>query len=219
MAWQAAYRVAMEMLAPYLPDLALAYAAYLLATLSPGPANIAIVATAMREGRRAGLLTASGVVAGSLTWGTLAALGLTAMLSAYGELAVALRVLGGLYLLWLGFKAMRSALRPDTVPATERRAGARHVVRGLAIHLTNPKAIFAWIAIIAIGVTPGAPSWISFIIVAGCALTGVAIFCGYALIFSTQRMAGLYGSFRRWIDGVTAALFGFAGLKLLASQP
>ena len=76
----------MTTLAAHLPDLALAYTAYLIATMTPGPANVAIMATAMREGRRQGLFLASGVVMGSITWGTLAALGLTALLSTYGEL-------------------------------------------------------------------------------------------------------------------------------------
>ncbi len=212
----------MTTLAAHLPDLALAYTAYLIATMTPGPANVAIMATAMREGRRQGLFLASGVVMGSITWGTLAALGLTALLSTYGELTAVLRILGGLYLLWLAVKSLRSALRAEPPAITgnvSRKTDAGYVARGLAIHLTNPKAIFAWIAIIAIGVGPGAPAWISFLIVAACALTGVSIFCGYALAFSTRRMVALYASFRRWFEGAVAAIFGLAAARLLTAQP
>lgn len=204
----------------YLPDLALAYFAYLIATISPGPANLAIIAYSMRDGRRAGLFLASGVVLGSLTWGILAALGLSALLSSYGELVSAMRIAGGIYLLWLAYKSMRSAIRPQVAVRIEdckAHSAARYFAVGLAIHLTNPKSIFAWLAIIAIGVGPGAPAWISFLIVAGCWLMGIVVFGGCALAFSTDRMVAAYGSFKRWIEGATALVFGLAGLKLLST--
>lgn len=198
-----------------------AYGAYLLATLSPGPANLAIAATAMRDGRRAGVQLASGVVLGSLTWGVLAAAGLSAVLATYGDLTQYIRIVGGLYLLWLAVKSIRAALKSDNVLSESRNAAAetgqgwRYFSTGLAIHLTNPKAIFAWIAIIAIGVSPGAPVWVSFVIVAGCWAMGVMIFGGYAVLFSTRRMVGIYNRARRWIETGAAAGFGAAGISLI----
>lgn len=210
----------MTALVTYMPDLALAYFAYLIATISPGPANLAIMAYSLRDGRRAGLFLASGVVLGSLTWGVLAALGLSALLSSYGQLVSAMRIAGGIYLLWLAYKSIRSAVRPQgPVRIEDRKEGssAKYFLLGLAIHLTNPKSIFAWLAIIAIGVGPGAPAWISFLIVAGCWLMGIVVFGGCAIAFSTDRMAGIYGSHRRWIEGLTSLVFGVAGVKLLSS--
>ncbi len=213
--------IAMTTVLPYLADLMLAYLAYLVATVSPGPANVAVMATAMRHGRLAGLQLAAGVLLGSLTWGVLAALGLSAFLFSYAELLSVVRLLGGLYLLWLAYRSLRAALGPAQPLAVGKgrgRSAARCFGLGLAIHLTNPKSIFAWLAIIAIGVGPGAPAWVSFLVVGGCWLMGVVLYAGYALAFSTGRMIALYGTFRRWIEGVTACLFGFAGVKLLTSS-
>ncbi|MBL4908186.1 MAG: LysE family translocator [Sneathiella sp.] len=211
----------MSDLIPYLPDVALAIGAYLIATTSPGPANLAIMATSMRTGRRAGLFLALGVVFGSLTWGILAALGLSAFMSTFGWLMSALKVAGGLYLFWLAFKAFRSAMRPDisqTVKTGRELSSAQYFGRGLALHLTNPKSIFSWLAVIAIGVEPGAPVWISFLIVGGCWLLGIGVFGGYAIAFSTEPMVRIYTSFRRWIEGTTSIVFGLAGLKLITSR-
>jgi threonine/homoserine/homoserine lactone efflux protein len=44
------------------------------------------------------------------------------------------------------------------------------------------------------------------------------IFAGYALVFSTEPMIRLYRRARRGIEGVLAAFFGFAGLRLLMSR-
>ncbi len=211
----------MENISGHLPDLALAYLAYLIATLSPGPANLAIVATSIRNGRAAGLSLASGVLLGSLTWGILAALGLSTFLVAYGWTMEVLRIAGGCYLLWLAWRSMRSALNHDrAIPpaAAAKSSGRAFFTRGLVIHLTNPKSIFAWLAIIAIGVGPGSPTWVAAAIIAGCWLLGIVIFGGYAVVFSTRRATTTYLSARRWIDGATAAIFGIAGLKLLASR-
>lgn len=201
-----------------LASLMLAYTAYLIATVSPGPANMAIVATSLRDGRRAGLQLAAGVVLGSLTWGALAALGLSALLLKYAEVAEVLRIAGGLFLLWLAARSLRAALRSDHAPAPARvrdASGLAFFSKGLAIHLTNPKSIFAWVAIIAIGVAPGAPAWTAFAIVGGCWVLGIVVFGGYALAFSTPRMAQAYGRFRRVIETATALVFAVAGARLL----
>ncbi|WP_417454510.1 LysE family translocator [Kiloniella sp.] len=205
-------------LPPYLSTIAVSYAAYLIATISPGPANLAIMSTSMREGRTPGLMMASGVIIGSMTWGILAAFGLSTLLSSFGWLMTAFRIVGGIYLLWLGYKSLKSALgsqTPQAMKTDKNRSNTQYLLLGLGIHLTNPKSIFAWLSIITIGITPGASTDLSFIIVGGCVFLGIFVFGGYALAFSTQRMIDLYRSFRRWIEGTAALIFGFAGFKLL----
>ncbi|WP_419904727.1 LysE family translocator [Kiloniella sp.] len=208
-------------LLPFLPAISVSYIAYLVATISPGPANLAIMATSMREGRRPGILLAAGVVMGSLTWGILAAVGLSTFLFSYAWLMTAMRIAGGLYLLWLAYKSFRSCLRsqePKALKTGKDKTGLQYFLLGLGIHLTNPKSIFAWLSIIAVGVTPEAPAEISFVIVGGCWLLGIGVFGGYALAFSTQKMITLYGSFRRWIEGTASVIFGLAGFKLLTMR-
>jgi len=203
-------------------DLLVAYVAYVIATASPGPANLAIMTTAMHQGRKSGFFLAFGVVCGSLCWAILAALGLSALLAAFGWAFTVIKVVGGLYLLWLAFKAARSAMAPKRVDATPvgagEKSGSAYFLKGFLIHMTNPKAVFAWVAIISLGLKPDAPSWMSIAVVGGCALLGVVVFGSYALAFSTQTMINLYASFKRSIEGVMAVAFGFAGIKLLTSR-
>ena len=86
------------------------------------------------------------------------------------------------------------------------------------MHLANPKAVLAWIALVTLGL--GAePSWHDVAtILAGCAILSVMIFTGYAVVLSTEPMIRLYRRARRGIEGVLAAFFGFAGLRLLMSR-
>lgn len=198
----------------------LAYAIYVVAAATPGPANFAVMATSMREGRASGLWMTAGVMTISGTWGLLSALGLAALLQAYAGLTDVIRVVGGGYLLWLGWRAARTALRNDdgaVIDDIRTVAGWRACfLRGAAIHATNPKSIFAWLAIMAVAVRPGMPAWLPFAIVALCWVTGIAIVAAYAILFSTNRVVGIYRRASCWIEGGLAIVFGAAGIKLVA---
>lgn len=204
-----------------LQNLLVVYSLYVFATASPGPSTMAIMATAMHRGRAAALAFAGGVITGSIFWATLAATGISVLLTAYAHAILAIKIAGGLYLLWLAWKSARSALRSDSPgndKAPEELRARTLYTRGLMLHLTNPKSILAWIAIMALGLGKEGHTSTALAIIGGCAVLGIIIFGGYALVFSTAPMVRLYRRARRWIEGALAAAFAYAGLRLLLSR-
>ena len=204
-------------------QIALVYGTYLVATASPGPSNMAIMATAMRDGRLPALALAAGVITGSLFWAILAATGISAVLSAYAQALFVIKIFGGVYLLYLAFRAGKSALKPVSDFAKTDAGYATPCYRslyrqGILMHIGNPKAIMAWIAIMSLGFREDAPAGMLPAIVGGCAFLGIIVFGGYAVLFSIASMIALYARLRRWIEGVLSAVFAVAGLKLLALQ-
>lgn len=208
----------------HLPQIFAAYLVYLVAVISPGPAVMAIASTSIAEGRRSGLVMAAGVFTGSLTWAMAASIGLAAVLTHYAGVLQVVKIAGGLYLLYLAFKALRSASRKGDpgqaaiATAAQARSLRRTFLIGYAIHLTNPKAIFAWLAIISLGLPEGASAEAVALIVGGCLLTGLTVFTGYALLFSTGPAFRTYRAARRGIDATMGVLFAAAGVKLLTSR-
>jgi len=206
-----------------LHHLLIVYTAYLIAAGSPGPSNMRIMGVAMNQGRRAGLVLAAGVVSGSVFWGMMAATGVSVVLTRYAEALFVLKMFGGFYLLYLAIKAGRAALASDDqivrqIMGDEELSDAALYRRGLLMHLTNPKSILAWIALVTLGLGPES-SWHTLVaILGGCAVLSVTIFCGYAIVFSTRPMVRMYRRARRWIEGVLAVFFGVAGLRLLLSR-
>ena len=197
----------------------IAFAAYVVNTASPGPSNMAIMTLAMHSGRRSALVFAAGVMCGSCCWGLAAALGLATLLAHYGAALVVLKLAGGLYLLWLAGKSARQALQAQPSPIARPVAGATQHwsglwARGAALHLTNPKAVFSWLSVVALGLPVGASRSQALELVAACAALGVLIFGSYALAFSTPTAQRTYAAARRWIHGVAAAVFGLAAGKL-----
>jgi threonine/homoserine/homoserine lactone efflux protein len=200
------------------------FAAYVIAAGSPGPSNMRIMGVAMARGRSAALILASGVVSGSIFWGLMASTGISALLARYAQALIVLQIFGGLYLLFLAFKAGRSALTSNETLAARVSADEAAVSpaalyrRGLLMHLANPKSVLAWIALVTLGIGPNS-SWQNVaVILAGCAVLSVTIFCGYAIVFSTAPMVALYRRGRRWIETLLAMFFAFAGLRMLLSR-
>lgn len=205
---------------PLVADLMPVFVAYLLAVASPGPSTLAIMAAGMAHGRAKAVAMALGVVTGSLIWAALAAGGLAGLLTAWAGAVQAIRIAGGVYLLYLALRAARSALRP-TAPGPMTVAPMRAITlyrRGLLLHLANPKAILGWVAIMSLGLRPDAPPAVLATILCGCAVLGLTVNLGYAVVFSTARMARAHAAARRWIDAGLALVFGLAGLRLLLAR-
>jgi len=214
--------LAMHEISTYLPGILLAYSAFLLAIASPGPNILAVMGTSMAVGRPSGIALAFGVATGSFTWAVLTVIGLSAIISTYATAFIVIKVLGGLYLLWLAYKAFKSAASRHDVEAKElaggRRTPAGYAVRGYIIQMTNPKAALAWIAIISLGLKDGAPHWVGASIVVGTFILSIFIHVMYAIAFSTPFMVRIYGRARRIIQATLGTFFALAGLKLLTSR-
>jgi len=204
----------------YLPGILLAYSACLLGLASPGPNVLAVLGTAMGEGRRAGIALALGIAAGSGLWALMTAAGLSALLASYAAALTAIKIAGGLYLLWLAFKAFRAAASAHAIATTvdRQRSPRAYVLRGLTIQMTNPKAVLAWVAIMSLGLRHDAPLWVVVAIVVGTSALSLAIHYLYAVAFSTPAMVRVYGRARRAIQATLGVFFGCAGLKLLTSR-
>ncbi len=195
-------------------NLPLILLAAFLSTASPGPATLTIASTSMRYGRTVGLATALGVVTGSLTWSVAAALGLAALMHAHVWLVEAMRYLAAAYLFYLALRAARSAMQPGA--ALQAAVGdhdlRRAYLRGLALHLTNPKAILFFASLYTLGVGPQAGTDALILVIGAVGLQSVVIFTGYAVIFAQPRVVSIYTRLRRGFEAVFAIGFASAAI-------
>lgn len=190
--------------------------AFIVVTVSPGPANIALATAAMHGGRRIGLVFGAGLALGLAFWGLVAATGLGAMLEASASFLLGLKLAGGLYLLWLALQSARSALRRrprEVAPPT----GGRWFAHGLVLNLSNPKAVVAWMAALSMGLGAGDGPLPLVTATAMCMAIGLANYAAYALVFSLPGAMAGYRRLRRAMDGAVAGLFAAAGFGLLRS--
>jgi threonine/homoserine/homoserine lactone efflux protein len=122
-----------------------------LITIVPGPDTALVLRTALLVGRRQAFATALGIGTGTLVWGVAAATGVSVLLTVDHVAYVALRIVGALYLVWLGIGMLRDARRPgETGHAAEppRRGAASAYLRGVGTNLLNPKVGALYVALI-----------------------------------------------------------------------
>lgn len=197
---------------------ALPFLTYLLVAASPGPANMAIMSTSMNDGRRSGLAMVGGVLTGSQFWALSTALGMLTLIRLYPVTIRIIGILGGLYFIWLAIKALRTAIRatsPGITTKTAPEPWPHYYMKGLTIHILNPKAVLGWVSVIALGTRTGAGMHDTFIIVLGCFILGVLVFGTYAIAFSAPAMVRAYSRAKRPIELAVAAMFSIAAFELL----
>ncbi|MFD3439774.1 LysE family translocator [Streptomyces sp. NPDC058685] len=126
----------------------------------PGADFTVVVRNALAS-RRAGVASAIGVAGGLLVHTALAVAGLAAVLVAVPVLFRTLQIAGGVYVLYLGVRAVRSALRPRPVVADEGGTAADGTRRGLRqgflTNVLNPKAPVLFLSLLPQFVPAGAP--------------------------------------------------------------
>ena len=190
--------------------------AFFVVAAFPGPATLGCAAVAMAQGRVSGLAFGIGLGLGLAAWGLLAALGLGAVLAATDWALGALKLAGGLYLVWLAIGAGRDAMRPAPAQPAGRGRG-NWVWRGLWLNLSNPKAVFAWAATLAIGLDADAGTGAVALATTGCIALGFMVYALWALGFSLPVVMRGYRRVRVWVQGTVALVFAAAGLGLIRS--
>lgn len=123
--------------------------------LTPGPNMMYLVSRTVSQGRRAGLVSLSGVAAGFAVYLAAATAGITAVFAVVPGLYLAVKVAGAGYLLWLAWQALRpggtSVFAPMALPADPTR---RLFAMGMVTNLLNPKIAIMYMALIPQFVAP-----------------------------------------------------------------
>lgn len=190
--------------------------AFFVVAVAPGPATLGCAAVSMAHGRRAGLGFGAGLGLGLMFWGVLAAVGLGAVLAASAPLLTLLKLAGACYLFWLAWQSGRSAMS-ETAAEPAQIAQGRWVWKGVLLNLSNPKAVFAWLATLSLGLPPDAGVWAVSLATLICATIGFLVYLPWIFGFSHPPVMVAYRRVRRWVDGVVAALFATAGIGLIRS--
>ncbi len=192
-------------------------------SIVPGPDMMFIIANGVARGRAAGVVAAVGMSTGMAVHTVAAALGLGALLQAAPMVLEAVRIVGAVFLCWLAISALRSARQvTETAPA---RFGGHSLRRTYAMatltNLANPKVIFFYIAFFPQFITAGGwPTSLQFLL-----MGAILIIVGLAVDASVGLAAGTLSQLlrrrpavRRWLDRVSAAIFGGLAIRLVVDR-
>lgn len=185
-----------------------------------GPIGVLCIRRTLAEGWLTGLVSGLGAATADALYGTVAAVGLTAvtglLLAGQDWLAVG----GGLFLLWLGWRTFVTPPAETAATAADGRGLLAAYASTLALTLTNPATILSFIAVFAgLGLAAGAGG-------AGSALAlVVGVFLGSAgwwlalaggVSVLRQRLTARHLRWVNWVSGAVLMVFGVVAVASVA---
>lgn len=192
--------------------------ALMLGAMIPGPSFVLVARNAIGLSRRDGLATALGMGVGAIVFACVALAGLYTLLSSVTWLYLALKVAGGLYLLYLAVQFWRGARQRFAFDADIARHGGRPLRSfrvGLTTQLSNPKTAI-WYGSIFAALLPAHPPTVAYLVLPPAVFVMEAgWYTVVALGFSTRRPRELYLRARGVIDRLAAGAIAALGLRLI----
>jgi threonine/homoserine/homoserine lactone efflux protein len=189
-------------------------------TVSPGPSFVMVARLAVATSRANGLGAAVGMGAGGVLFAAAALLGLQAVLLAVPSVYLALKVLGGLYLAYLGVRIIRAAKAPLPVEASGQ-SGATSVARsfwlGLTTQVSNPKTAIVYASVFAAFLPDTVSAYFCVVLVAMVFVIEAGWYAVVATMLSSQQPRRAYLACKAWVDRAAGLVMVGLGLKLVAS--
>lgn len=183
--------------------------------LAPGPNVMLVIGFALKQGFAPALRAIVGISLINLLYLVLAALGLVALVVASAPLFAVLRYCGAAYLIYLGYKLLRSAWAPQAVEAADVSLQSSPLVQGLITHLGNPKGVLYWAALLPQFIDPLRPFALQVTALGGFAIAiDFAVMCAYAMVFASANRLLRSSRYFRWIETFAGAFFIASGLLL-----
>jgi len=189
---------------------------HLLAAMSPGPSFVLSVRAAASEGFRVAVGLAVGFGIGATIWAAAALLGLALLFEIVPVLFTALKVVGGLFLVFIAVQMWRHASEPLPViaPGTAPRSMFGAIKLGTLAMLANPKPAVFFGAVF-VGVVPVEASLTDKIIVLGNIFwVEAAWYIVVARVFSLPRARAVYARFKAALDRSFGGLIAALGAKI-----
>ena len=196
--------------------------AAILLTASPGPDNLMVLGLGMSKGRKQGMVFGLGCALGCLSHTFLAVIGVSAVIAASPAAFTALRVGGGLYLVWLGIGALRSQGGQSAARAGAPAQSLRSLfMKGLLANAINPKVVLFFLSLLP-----------QFVIPANGNVPGQMLALGVTFTLQAAILFGLLGYFAgavggwlerkpgagKWLDRLAGGVFIALGVKLIVSR-
>jgi threonine/homoserine/homoserine lactone efflux protein len=185
----------------------------------PGQDTALMIRNTIAGGRPGGLATAGGVTSAQLVWTAATAAGLAALLVAWRAAFDALRVVGAAYLLVLGVRLLRDAVRRAPVGSDVTRGPARTPRRayrqGLLSNLSNPK-----MGVFFTSLLPQFAGTFAGVLALGAVFAGMTFvwLAAYAIVVARVGDALLRPRVRRVIDAATGLVLVAFGARLASEH-
>ncbi len=201
----------------YLQSLLVLTGVLAVSMISPGPNFAIVTSAAINLSRRAGIVTGLGLAAASATWTALVLGGLGLIIVHVGWLYTAIRLVGAVYLIWIGARMVWEARAPmQAMRATAPARGWATWRKAYFVSMTNPKSAAFYGSILAVMIPVHAPVWFYAAIILIATGLSALWYCGVAILLSTAPARRGFAKGKSVLETVMGVfLIGIGGRMLI----
>lgn len=192
-----------------------------LLVVSPGPNGFLVTKTVSLWGQKAGFANVAGFLGAFYVHGTLSIFGISLLLVQSATAFFVFKMLGAAYLVWIGLKALKSAVsskssvnkhvheKPRTAPSL---IGA--FLEGFVTNTLNPKVSMFYLAAFPQFMSQGSSAFDAYTLVAAHAMVNFLWFALMVVALSRVKHAANSERFKVWLNSITGIVFIGFGAKL-----
>ncbi|MCM6778773.1 LysE family translocator [Nocardia sp. CDC159] len=189
--------------------------------LTPGPNMMYLVSRTVSQGRRAGMVSLSGVAVGFLVYLGAATVGITAVFAVVPGLYLTLKLAGAGYLAYLAWKALRGGVSVFEAAELPVDPARRLFAMGLVTNLLNPKIAIMYMALIPQFVDPAhGRIWLQSLCL-GVIQIVVALSVNGLIVLAAGAIAAFLAGRPLWLRAqrwVTGTLLGLVAVRLATDK-
>ncbi|WIG44660.1 LysE family transporter [Bacillus toyonensis] len=189
----------------------------ILIALSPGPDFVIVMKNSLGIGRKHGIATALGIASALIIHIAYTVLGFTIILEKWPVIFNFIKLLGAIYLLWLGWKGIRSKADPESsneihVEQSSKRSLGQGFREGFLCNLLNPKAPLFFLSVFSQFIGTNTPNWVRWIYGGEIIIVVGIWFTLLAILISNNYFKKIYQKNMHWFDrglGIILIIFAF----------
>jgi threonine/homoserine/homoserine lactone efflux protein len=199
--------------------------AHFLALLSPGPDFVLVVKSAIKNNGKNAIGVALGIASANAVYITLCLVGVGSILAASVSVMIALKIIGGLFLIYLAVQALRARkssynsldVATSTNDNSVKTAFLKEFITGFMSGILNPKNLLFYLSLFTVVLTPEVG--FAFKLFLGIWMTVIVFLWDLSVIFllSTPKVRSKFTKMAYYIDKVTGVLLGLIGFTIVKS--
>jgi len=207
---------------PYLQIFLTVALVHLLAVISPGPDFMMITRNSLIYSRKTGIYSAIGLGLGILVHITYSLVGIGYIISQSIVLFNTIKILGALYLIYIGYKSLTSkapTIEKESEGANTKSISDFEAIKiGFITNVTNPKATLFFLSLFTIVISPDTPLWVKLLMGGEMSIVTFAWFALVAIILSHHLVKQRIGKIQHYAEKFIGIVLIGLGVKVALSS-
>lgn len=189
-----------------------------MSALLPGPDLILLIKNSLQSGRMPGIATSLGVATALIIHIAYTILGFAILMEMFPSLLNTIKILGSLYLVWLGWKTIRgqSKIVNETIEDSSAKNNSikNSFYEGFMCNLLNPNSALFFLSVFSQLISPNTPVYMNWLYGFIVILIVFVFYAIFAFFISNLKFRRFYFCYKQWFDNALGLILMIFALSI-----